>query len=365
MRTSCCAVSLYVIFSETKGMIMSQSILCLDIGSGTQDVLLYYPDKEIENCPKFVLPAPAIQIGRRIEVLREQGKNIWLHGRNMGGGVTRFIRRHQNAGLKVASSQSAAFTMADDLTRVAESGIELTEVCPDGFVPVKLADFDETWWRNFLEAAELPWPDKIMACAQDHGFHPGESNRIGRFKLWEDLLGAGQGRPESLIYHSAPTMLTRLRDIQDDINGGVVADSGPAAVLGALFVDEIEQESHEHGITLVNIGNSHLIAFLLYGGRIHGVYEQHTGCVDGKKLWTDLGSFRCGCLSFEQVFNDRGHGCLTLDLPDGADGFKPTYVLGPQRSLLDGYDVSFPAPGGDMMLAGCFGLIKGLSMQER
>ena len=30
--------------------------------------------------------------------------------------------------------------------------------------------------------------------------------------------------------------------------------------------------------------------------------------------------------------------------------------------MLDGYDVSFPAPGGDMMLAGCFGLIKGMSM---
>lgn len=143
-----------------------------------------------------------------------------------------------------------------------------------------------------------------------------------------------------------------------------MADTGAAAVLGALFVDEIMQQSHETGITLVNIGNSHLIAFLVYKGQIHGVYEQHTGCVDGKKLWADLGQFRCGCLSFEQVFDEKGHGCLTLDLPEGSDGFKPTHVIGPRRGMLDGFDVTFPAPGGDMMLAGCFGLIKGLDMRS-
>lgn len=344
---------------------MGKTTLCLDIGSGTQDVLLYSPDVEVENCPKFVLPSPALQIGKRIEGFRLQGKNIWLHDRNMGGGVTRFIRAHLKAGLSVAASKSAAYTMADDLTRVSDMGIELTETCPDGFEPVRLTDFDEAWWRNFLGAAELPWPDEIAACAQDHGFHPGESNRKGRFKLWQSFLDEGQGRPEALVYDTPPTMLTRLADLQDDIAGGPVADTGAAAVLGALFVDEIERQSHETGITLVNIGNSHLIAFLLYGGHIHGVYEQHTGCVDGKKLWADLEQFRCGCLSFDQVFEERGHGCLTMDLPAGANGFKPTYVLGPRRCMLDGYDVQYPAPGGDMMLAGCFGLIKGLAMQKQ
>ena len=42
---------------------MGKTTLCIDIGSGTQDVLLYSPDTEVENCPKFVLPAPALQIG--------------------------------------------------------------------------------------------------------------------------------------------------------------------------------------------------------------------------------------------------------------------------------------------------------------
>jgi uncharacterized protein (DUF1786 family) len=186
---------------------------------------------------------------------------------------------------------------------------------------------------------------------------------MGRFKLWQNLLDEADGRPEALVYRTPPAMLTRLADLQADIGGGPVADTGAAAVLGALYVEEIERLSHERGITLVNIGNSHLIAFLLFDGRIHGVYEQHTGCVDGNKLWKDLADFRCGCLSFEQVFEERGHGCLCNDLPAGADGFQPTFVLGPRRNMLNGFDVTFPSPGGDMMLAGCFGLIKGLAMQ--
>ncbi|WP_369404531.1 hypothetical protein [Salidesulfovibrio brasiliensis] len=36
--------------------------LCLDIGSGTQDVLLHIPGREIENCPKFILPTPSVRI---------------------------------------------------------------------------------------------------------------------------------------------------------------------------------------------------------------------------------------------------------------------------------------------------------------
>ncbi|MDD3313066.1 DUF1786 domain-containing protein [Pseudodesulfovibrio sp.] len=338
--------------------------LCLDIGSGTQDVLYHYPDREIENCPKFVLPSPALRIGKRIAALREQGRNIWLHGRNMGGGVTRFVRANQKAGLAVAATRSAAFTMADDLSALELTGIPLVEECPAGYEPVRLTDFDETWWRTLLAAADLPWPDRIAACAQDHGFHPGQSNRMGRFKLWRAFLAEGGGRPESLVYDTPPAMLTRLTDLQDEIGGGPVADTGAAAVLGALYVDEIAAHGRETGITLVNIGNSHLIAFLLYKDRIHGVYEQHTGCVDGAKLWADLAKFRCGCLSFEQVFEDKGHGCLTLGLPDGAAGFAPTYVIGPRRGMLEGYDVSFPAPGGDMMLAGCFGLLKGLGISS-
>ncbi|WP_147819229.1 DUF1786 domain-containing protein [Salidesulfovibrio onnuriiensis] len=341
---------------------MSQTTLCLDIGSGTQDVLLYSPDREVENCPKFVLPSPALQIGKRLAALTAAGKNVWLHGHNMGGGVTRFVRAHLKAGLHVAAQPAAALTMGDDLERVEQSGVALSEQCPDGYEPLLLSDFDEGWWRRFFQAAGLKWPDAIAACAQDHGFHPRESNRKGRFKLWEEFLTTNQGRPEALVFRDPPPMLTRLRELQRCIGGGIVTDTGAAAVLGALFVEEIERESFAHGLTLVNVGNSHVIAFLIFEGRIHGVYEQHTGVVDGAKLWADLELFRTGKLGFEQVFDENGHGCLVMDLPERARGFGSLHVLGPQRALLRAHSVCFPAPGGDMMLAGCFGLVKGMRL---
>ena len=33
-------------------------ILALDVGTGTQDILLFDSDRHIENCVKMVMPAP-------------------------------------------------------------------------------------------------------------------------------------------------------------------------------------------------------------------------------------------------------------------------------------------------------------------
>lgn len=341
---------------------MTVPTLCLDIGSGTQDVLYFFPDREPENCPKFVLPAPAVRIGRLIRDKTFFRIPLFLSGRTMGGGVGRAISAHIQAGIPLAATERAALTMNDDLDCVRKCGVQVTDTCPNGYEEIELADFAPAWWKRFFEAAELPYPERIAACAQDHGFHPGESNRLGRFKLWETFLTDNGGRPEALVYDVPPVTMTRLREVYDAMGGGYTADTGAAAVLGALYVDDIEQESYQHGLTLVNVGNSHLIAFLLYAGRIHGVYEQHTGCVTSESLANDLARFRNGSLTGQEVFDNRGHGCLTLDLPEAARGFDKTYVLGPRRAMLDGWDVEYPAPGGDMMLAGSFGMVKGLQL---
>ena len=54
---------------------------------------------------------------------------------------------------------------------------------------------------------------------------------------------------------------------------------------------------------------------------------------------------------------------MRLALPPEAHGFQETLVLGPRRRLLANHSVEFPAPGGDMMLAGCFGLVEGLRLK--
>ncbi|MDD4731106.1 MAG: DUF1786 domain-containing protein [Desulfovibrio sp.] len=336
--------------------------LILDIGSGTQDVLYHFPGLELENCPKFVLPSTARMVARRINAL--QGRPLWLHGRNMGGGFFRALQAHLDAGGPVAATQAAAYSIGDDLEQVRAKGIEFAEDCPHGYEPVLLADYVPEFWHTLLDHAGLERPAQIMACAQDHGFHPGRSNRLGRFTLWKRLLLESHGNPADLLYSNVPTEMTRLADLQASIGGGLVADTGAAAVLGALHEAPIAAHSHAQGITVVNVGNSHLIAFLIYQERIWGVYEHHTGLVDAARLQAHLERFRTGSLPMDEVFEDRGHGCLTLDLPEAARGFTPTYVLGPRRHLLQGAEVTFPAPGGDMMLAGCFGMLKGRELRH-
>lgn len=344
---------------------MGESILCLDIGSGTQDVLYYMEGMEVENCPKFILPSPAKRIGRRIKELGASGRDIYLTGTNMGGGFGRAVTANVEAGLKVYAHPEAAYALGDDPAFVEKKGVVISGRKPRSAVPVHLADYDPGFWQSFLFAAGLEEPDMVMAAVQDHGFHPGRSNRIGRFDLWKKLLHEDGGRPESLLFDEVPEAFTRLEVLQRAIGGGTVCDTGAAAVLGILYDDEIMSLSNDQGICLVNIGNSHIIAFLLFDGKIYGVYEHHSGLRDDSELWDDLKRFRTGDIAFEDVFDSRGHGCLTLDLPEEARGFAKTFTIGPRRGMLEGYDAVFPAPGGDMMLAGCFGLLKGLELRSR
>jgi len=339
---------------------LTGNTLILDIGSGTQDVLYFNPDLELENCPKFVLPSPARLVAARIRELTARGRDIHLYGRNMGGGFFKAVKAHLEAGLAVSAAKSAAYSLGDDLANVEKMGVRLRETQPRGAISVHLADYDPGFWNAFLGMAGLEPPETVAACAQDHGFHPGVSNRLGRFKLWETFLTKAEGRLEALVYETPPPMLTRLIELQDSIGGGPVADTASGAVLGALFDPAMADLCCGQGGVVLNMGNSHILAALVYGDRAYGIYEQHTGVRKPEEIWDDLARFRRGELTNQEVFDAWGHGCMTLDLPPEAGGFKHTAVIGPQRGLMKDFDASFPCPGGDMMLAGCFGLIKGL-----
>lgn len=335
----------------------STTCLILDIGSGTQDALLYQAGQELENCPKFILPSPARGVAARIRDLTLVGRDIHLHGQNMGGGFWRAIKAHQDAGLKVSAHPEAALALGDDLDKVRGFGIDITAHPPLSAAQVLLTDFDPGFWQGFLRHAGLPQPDLVLACAQDHGFHPGKSNRISRFAYWERFMREDKGETSRLLYADPPAEMTRLACLRRSIGVGLVADTGSAALLGALFEPDVEQSAQTDGVLVVNVGNSHAIAFLVHGKRVLGVYEHHTGHLDTSRLLDHLARFRRGELGNAEVFDDGGHGCVTV--PELPEGFTRTVVLGPRRTLLAGAKVEFLAPGGDMMLAGCFGLLKG------
>ncbi len=340
---------------EFKFLTESGPILCLDIGSGTQDVLLARPHMTPENWPRFVIPAPARMVAERIYALTESKQHIWLYGYNMGGGFFRSLKAHLDEGFAVSCTQSAAAALHDDIARVQAMGIDICEHAPKGAVPVFLADYSPTFWQHTLQHLGLPLPNMVLAAAQDHGIHL-EGNRLGRMLAWRKLLKRSH-EPEQWLYTNVPTELTRLATIQQ-LSGGPMADTGTAAILGALCAPEVRERSWREGVTIINVGNSHIVAALVYKAKVYAIFEHHTGQRTLDEYLHDLKEFRLGWLPDEQVRLSGGHGTAFGQIPEDAGSFAPTYLLGPQREFLQGHGQCI-APHGDMMLAGCFGLLRG------
>src|SRR5436305_3829466 len=101
-------------------------ILTVDIGTGTQDVLLFDSEREIENCFKLVLPSPTAVIAERIRAATAARRRLVLQGVTMGGGPSHWATMdHVRAGLEVFATPDAARTFDDDLDAVSEMGIQM------------------------------------------------------------------------------------------------------------------------------------------------------------------------------------------------------------------------------------------------
>ena len=333
-------------------------VFCLDIGSGTQDGLLALPGVNFDNWPRFVLPSPARRIRSRIEKATQAKTALWLYGGNMGGGFSQALVTHLAAGLPCYATEEAAKAICDDPQKVQKMGIIFAEHCPMAALPLHLTDFSPEFWQTFWLSLDLPLPALTVASAQDHGFCL-TGNRTFRMQIWADLLARHTSLPD-WIYHEVPQALTRLGALQA-ASGGPVADTGTSALLAFLCDSGILKRSFDTGITLVNAGNTHTLAALIFQGRVCGLYEQHTGLIDKAKLAQDLKDFRLGWLPCEQVQKAMGHGTVYGKRPEEAGGFEPTYFTGPQRERFADLG-QFANPLGDMMVAGCFGLLYGLSL---
>ena len=58
-------------------------ILAIDVGTGTQDIMIYDTEKELENSIKLVLPSPHLFISQKI---REIENDFYFKGEIIGGG---------------------------------------------------------------------------------------------------------------------------------------------------------------------------------------------------------------------------------------------------------------------------------------
>jgi uncharacterized protein (DUF1786 family) len=354
-------------------------ILIVDIGTGTQDIYLYNSRMDMENNFKLVVPAPTMIIRQRIRQATSRKEAILLTGVTMGGGPSAWAAEdHLRAGLAIYATPDAARTFNDDLEVVREMGIivvseEEAEALPESILRLSLKDFDLASISGAFQQfrVSLDGLEAVAVGVFDHGNAPsGVSDRKFRFDYLDERIRQ-HGRLSAFAYRAEniPARMTRLHCVADSARRAdfpmVVMDTAPAAILGATL-DPIVS-ARERAI-ICNIGNFHTLAFRLGSQGIEGLFEHHTGFLDRSKLEWLLRALANGSIRGDEVFDDQGHGALMYDrspLTLGSGAFD-VVITGPRRSLFQadrtgaeeaGLRPYYPAPFGDMMITGCFGIL--------
>jgi uncharacterized protein (DUF1786 family) len=343
-------------------------ILCVDVGTGTQDILLYDSDKEIENCLKLVMPSPTMRVAQQVKQATRAGQPVVLTGVTMGGGPCHWaVKDHVKAGFKAYATIEAAKTFDDELDKVEAMGIhvvsdeEARRLDEEDDHTLHLRDFDLDMIRSAFAAFGLELDLAGLALAVfDHGNAPaGYSDRQFRFDYLEQRIRA-ENRLSAFAFKRGelPEHLTRLQAVEDtaDFEGDVLLmDTAPAAVLGALLDPRVAEHQQ---LIVGNVGNFHTLAFRLGPGGIEGVFEHHTGEIMLEQLDGYIDKLSEGTLQHREVFDSMGHGALMFDRTPLTDRFVT--IVGPRRSLMreSHHHPYFAVPYGDMMIAGCFGLLR-------
>ncbi|MEZ4529721.1 MAG: DUF1786 domain-containing protein [Thermomicrobiales bacterium] len=337
---------------------MPDRMVAIDVGAGTQDILVYEAGTPFENLTKLVLPSQTQIIGKRIRAATADRVPIHLSGVVMGGGASsEAIREHLASGLEVTASPGAARTMHNDLTRVEAMGIDLREDAPADARVIELADVDPAGLRAGLRLLGIELPEAAAIAVQDHGYRPGLGNNDVRFDYLQSLIADG-GRLEAMVFDAPPDGMTRMAGVQETWPGAWLMDTGTAAVMGALGDPAVRDAADDQGAILVNVGNMHTFATLVRQRRLYGLFEHHTGGIDAATIARLVDGLRNATLdpaTFRMQFD--GHGAAFDDAYRDLEPFQFVAITGPNRGIARGLGYHEAAPHGDMMLTGSFGLI--------
>ncbi len=340
-------------------------ILALDMGTGTQDILLFDSSLEIENCPKLVVPSATAMVAQRIRQATARRQSLLLTGVTMGGGPSYWaVNAHIKAGLAVFATPDAARSFNDELPIVERWGIKVlsedeAKAWSDG-EHVELKDLDVAAIMGALATFGVePHLDGLAVAVLDHGeAPPGVSDRKFRFDYLQRTVDA-QNDLFTFAYLASevPSYLTRMRAVASTAPGDLpllLLDTGPAAALGALDDPQVASQPNR---LILNLGNMHTLCFHLEGTSIRGLFEHHTHLMTAPKLDSMVERLRQGSLTNQEIFDGEGHGCYILESRPQTDFLA---VTGPRRSLMASSSLSpyLAAPHGDMMLTGCFGLLR-------
>ena len=347
-------------------------ILAVDVGTGTQDILLFDSDLQPENCFKLVMPSPTMMITRRVKQATREGRPLVLTGVIMGGGPSTWATRdHAKAGYPVYATPQAARSFDDDLDVVRDRfgvtvvGEEEAAALNGAALRLELRDFDyEAIAATFAGYGLELELDGVTVAVFDHGnAQLDESDRQFRFDYLDSRIRA-HNRLSAFAFDASdiPPIMTRMQAVADSARlpdglPWMVMDTAPAAVLGATLDPRVGEAKQ---VLVTNVGNFHTLAFRLGPGGIEGVFEHHTGEIDRARLDELITALAASTLKHEDVFDDQGHGALVYDPQPAPSDARLVAVTGPRRSLMHGsaHTPYFAVPYGDMMIAGCFGLVR-------
>lgn len=335
-------------------------ILAIDIGSRTQDIILYDTSKEIENSIKLVLPSPHMLISQKISEIEN---DIYFDGEIIGGGkIKQSILKHIEKGYSVVMEPHCARTIRDDINQVKSYGIDIVDKKIDysGYTKITLSEVNISKLSNFLFSYDLNFDfDKIAIAVQDHGFDENKSDRDFRFcKIREKLISPIN--PKNFLLSTIPIYYTRMKSIENSIKKEnidselYIMDTKFASICGMVY-DNFSKKFNNY--IVVDIGNGHTMAASIKNGKIQGLFEHHTSNLTGEKLEKYIIKLSNNTLSNNEIYSDHGHGAHVLN---PISNIEKVIVTGPKRDLIKNtnLDYHFITPGGDVMMTGVYGLIK-------
>ncbi|MGQ4834628.1 MAG: DUF1786 family protein [Candidatus Asgardarchaeia archaeon] len=343
-------------------------ILTMDIGYGTQDILLFDSEKKsYENMNKIVVDSPTQRFARQIIQLSKKYQNRFIYGYILGGGpIVSAIKEVIKQGRRVIMTETAARTIKDNLDVAKKIGVEIVSdnekedyLNKPNFASIEIKEVDRLQLEKVFSAfnIEINNLDAIAVAVQDHGVPEKKmAQREFRFKIYKEMIDAG-GKPENFAYKfsEVPSYFHRMLSLRDNIRDefgelkGVIMDTSPATLFGILYDDFIEFPDVYVG---VNVGNGHTLAGIFKDKKLVAIFEDHTVNITTERLDKLLLKFVAGNLTFEEIFENGGHGTYYKEkISEKIDSF---FGIGPNRHILKKSKLNFifPAPIGDVMMAG-------------
>lgn len=336
-------------------------ILAIDVGTGTQDIMIYDSEKELENAIKLVLPSPHLYISQQI---RETENDIYFKGEIMGGGkIKNTILEHKEKGYDIVMNSTCARTIRDDLEQVKSFGIKISDEENEyrDYSKITLGDINITKLAEFLLGYDLEFDfDKIAIAVQDHGYNENMGDRDFRFEKIREKVSQPISPLSFGFKDEIPEYFTRMQAVRRQVkNEGIeelplVMDTKFASIAGMCF-DEVAKKLDS--FIVIDIGNGHTTAASIENGKIQGVFEHHTSSLTGESLERYIKRLASGEITHEEVYNDFGHGAHVLN---PISKIEKVIVSGPKRELIEktNLDWHHAAPGGDVMMTGTVGLVK-------